>query len=1120
MRVSLRLGLAAWLCAAAAAETNIEFGGGGLAAWDVLDFHGDGVVQEAVDHTAPPGHGPAVLRIEGTHLLMLAQGARMAGGTIVLLYRELSPADQDADGVLAFGAAYPDDIEEMHNTKEVRPHTWVEMDNDTGLHIRSNLGGEREDVLAQEPGLGLVTGAWNKTGWIWQKVRLGDGRARVKYWPAHEKEPAEWALEAPWDRAAPERIGVRISSGAVHLAYFASGAADLPITEPKAWLCSMTDKVPGPANLTLNLYLHDPPASAVPLRLRVYRDGALQATYEGERTFIGNPVTMNVGRWAARMTGEPLLPADAAPGPYLVRLESEAAGIDASARFELLSTERIEAEMDAAAAAAQALAEDASPRVRAYARSAADLVAQAREDLAGGDVEGAERVLGYALEPLRHLAALGACAWPAELAEQREAPPAPPAREDGRREVFRTGMACRVASVDLHGAGSLVAGRTYPVRVAVEGVPPLDAPVACTLLLRSPLGGRTVASDSVTLPPGAAGDHHLEFTLALPRPEDALLEPRPNILDEPHHLLFIMRDAESGAHLILDNPPGEHADFPGQHYLLREVYVSTLWPELGALSPAEGAIGVPLRIETAVRHEGAPVQAEVILSLFAPGEARLLHREVQTVTVFPQQIMNLAFDWTPDVSGELVRTVEVRDDARLITRAEDTLRIAPPAPVRIVRANTCEPAGGTAWTTAVTVSSEGTAPRAVRVHAGDVLAGEAAGAPGETVVRCRPHFGYYDVEADFGAWRHVARLVAAVGEVRGGELLLNGEPFIIKGLNVHGMDGASPARTRAMLRIFRERGFNTMRGDFPPPWQMDMAIEENLGYTALAPFSCCSTTDIFARQDGPPMTTAQAITERFIERYRDEGGVLYWNSCNEVVGDITPFLRALYPLYKELDPYGRPVHYANLYGQDRWQGQDFMSVNYYFSAREEPAHRHPNILQSLEIARAHGLPLTYCEFNSWHGAVIPSGVDALHNLFDWGIARGMQGGFFYFRFNSERHPGIIDDAYNTHQRMNEALDTVFADAQVTLLQAAPDGVRLRVRNKRAFTLRDVVLVAGVGGGRTCTVPLGELPPGAETIAEIPLETPAPGNGLFIEGELRFTTHYAFHERVPVAIAAE
>ena len=249
MRVSLPIGLALCFCAAAGAQPAFEFRGADANAWDVLDFHGDAVVQEAVDHTAPPGHGPAVLRADGLHLLMLAKGARMAGGTIVLLYRELSPADRDADGVLAFGAAYPDDIEEMHNTKEVRPHTWVELDNDTGLHIRSNLGGDREDVLAQEPGLGLVTGPWNKTGWIWQKVETGNGRVRVKYWPAHEKEPADWALEAPWDHTEPRRIGVRIGSGAIHLAYFASSAADLPVEAQKAWLCSMTDKVPGPANV-------------------------------------------------------------------------------------------------------------------------------------------------------------------------------------------------------------------------------------------------------------------------------------------------------------------------------------------------------------------------------------------------------------------------------------------------------------------------------------------------------------------------------------------------------------------------------------------------------------------------------------------------------------------------------------------------------------------------------------------------------------------------------------------------------------------------------------------------------------------------------------------------------
>jgi hypothetical protein len=215
-----------------------------------------------------------------------------------------------------------------------------------------------------------------------------------------------------------------------------------------------------------------------------------------------------------------------------------------------------------------------------------------------------------------------------------------------------------------------------------------------------------------------------------------------------------------------------------------------------------------------------------------------------------------------------------------------------------------------------------------------------------------------------------------------------------------------------------------------------------------------------------------------------------------------------------MDPARRAVHYANLFGQDRWQGQDFMSVNYYYSAHEGPEARHPQISRSLDIAREHRIPLTYTEFNSWHGAVIPTGVDALKGMFTWGNERGMQGGYYYFRFNSERHPGIIDDDYNTHQRLNDALREAFADAEVEVIRAQSTGALMGVRNRRNFTLRDVVLEVSPGDGKTYPVALPDLAPGESAEAPVVFESEVPSNGLLLEGAATFTTHHAFHERVP------
>ena len=1103
--------LLAVLCLASAialAQPAFEFNNGDPVSWDILDFDGDGLITTQSAENAPPPYGPAALQVAGNNLLLLAKDLRMAKGTLALLYRELDPVDRDADGIVVFAAAYPDDVEEVHNTKERLPYAWLEQDNDSGLHFRQYRGLDDEVVLAQENNLGNVTEAWNITNWIWQKVQMDGGRVRAKYWAAQEPEPEAWNLEAPWTEDTAQRVGIRIGSGAIQVAYFAADAEDIAVTPPAAWLFAPRIVVPGPANLDLKLYVNDPPKEAARLTAGVFRGDTKVFTFSGERTLLGNPAYMNVTRWCEREEGRPLLTAEAEPGDYSVVVKSDDGRIDAQATFALAPTAELRTRIDVAEAAAREVGAEERPYIQGLRDSVTALAEEAHTALdAQGDVEAAERSMRYALQPLRHLASQGLAAWPGALEDLRQPDPITPAGEQGRSDFFRTGMALRVAHVNLHGAGALVAGQTYPVTLTLEGLDTVAAPLTCTVLLRSPLGTRTVASSTVDIAPDAPTRQTLEFTLTLPKPEDAALQPQPNILSEPHDLLLSVRHKETGANVLLDMPPGHQPDRPGQHTLLDTLYVSTEWPELGAITPGAARIGEPVTFRAEIRDDGPPMQLDAVLTITTPG-GELVHREVQWFLIIPQQIVVLPFAWTPDTAGELKRSLEIFEFGRLHTRIDDTLHVAPPEGVTVdVRREATESDERGEFVTPVVVEATGATARSLFVKAGATTAGE-----GGSQAFCTPHYGYYDVTAHFGDWRHAERLVAQCVDVRDGVLCLNGEPLIIKGLNVHGMDGASPERTRTMMRIFRNLGFNALRGDYPPAWQMDMALEENLSYTVLAPFSCCDTDEIKARQDGPFITTAQELTRLFIERYKDEAGVLFWNSCNEVTGDITSFLSALYPLY-QMDPAQRPVHYANLFGQDRWQGQDFMSVNYYFSAQEGPEARHPNIARSLEIAKEHHLPLTYTEFNSWHGAVIPSGVDALEGMFTWGNDRGMQGGYYYFRFDSERHPGIIDNAYNTHYRLNDALHEAFADAEVEVIEAESTGARLVVRNRRDFTLRDMTLTLTPGDGTTYESSFAQLAPGESKEVDIVFDREMPGNGLLLEGTLTFTTHYAFHERV-------
>jgi hypothetical protein len=324
-----------------------------------------------------------------------------------------------------------------------------------------------------------------------------------------------------------------------------------------------------------------------------------------------------------------------------------------------------------------------------------------------------------------------------------------------------------------------------------------------------------------------------------------------------------------------------------------------------------------------------------------------------------------------------------------------------------------------------------------------------------------------------------------------------------------------------MLRIMRKLGFNAWRGDYPPLWQMELAYQLNSVYTVLGPFSCISTEEIFARQDGPPMATARALSHLLVERYKNSAGVLLWNSCNEVLGEKEDFLNTLQPVFKAYDPYNRPVHYSNLFGQDLHQGQDVMGINYYFSAEQSVKDRQPMIQRSIDIARNNNLPVMYNEFNSYAGAIHSTGVEAMYGMYQWGLEQGMCGGFQYMKGNSKSHPGIFDDGYNTHKIYNEAIIDVLADAEVSLKNThVEDGkVTIQVRNKRRFTLRQVGIALTASGMELGPLVLSDMDP--KSIQDVIVQVPerVKGKSVTLEGYIEFVTHYGFKSKVPVSLIA-
>ncbi len=758
----------------AAAPLPFEDRFASLEHWDLLDMKGDAHIAVAQDHTTPTAYGPDVLAINGDHVIGLAKGLRMQAGTILVLYRECDPRAKDADGLLVCHAAYGDSVREEHNTKQVRPHVWLEIDNDAGVQFRAYRADDTEALLAERPGHGLITEDWNETNWIWQKLRFEGNRLRGKFWPAHLPEPKAWALKTKYDGTPKGRVGFRLGSGRVHIAYFAAAADDLRVAPPAYWLF---------------------------------------------------------------------------------------------------------------------------PQAEAFADTA----------------------------------------WPAFT-------------------LYTNGSA-----------------RSLDARWVIG-------------------------------------------------PGDKLLDARPQRIEIP-----------AGPHgMAVQTAPHDNED--------SAVHLA-LAPE--SLSP---------RMTFALRDAGGAVLAET-----------------------------------------RVRRVDTRDLRQRIAALERVVPDPPPS------ADAEATLALLARTKRLIASGDFAAAKRSLAYAEEYRATSERDPKSAMKATSRP-FGPPEA--------------AASVETRDGKILVNDEPFIVKGVNVHSLDPCSKERSRKMLQILKNLGFNMLRGDFPPRWQVDMAHEMGLAWSVLAPFSCCSTDEIFARQDGPPMTTARAVTAKFIDDYVDSPGVLMWNSCNEIGNDTADFLISVYPVYRHRDSYRRPVHYANLYGQDRWEGQDIMAVNYYYGKGQTPEDRQPIIRRSIEIARQHGLPITFTEYNSYLGPIPETGVRAIYGMFQWGLENGMSGGFFYMKVDSKDHPGVFNDKLQTHPKTDAAFIDVFADARLDRVSRQGDGLRLRLVNKRDFTLRDVRLSGCVNGMPIAAQRLADFAPRAGRDVRVPLPRGSGAEAVF-KGALDFVTHRSFPCRVPL-----
>ncbi|MDR1279945.1 MAG: hypothetical protein LBK99_03890, partial [Opitutaceae bacterium] len=206
-------------------------------------------------------------------------------------------------------------------------------------------------------------------------------------------------------------------------------------------------------------------------------------------------------------------------------------------------------------------------------------------------------------------------------------------------------------------------------------------------------------------------------------------------------------------------------------------------------------------------------------------------------------------------------------------------------------------------------------------------------------------------------------------------LLVNGEPFLVRGINAGpGVEWNNDRRVTKReflrtLRLYQQLGLNTLRMEPAEDWQIQVAFE--YGFMVM-PTTAASSTNwsmgAFGQLVEPDLRLALDRQRLMTIQQHRHANILLWNGGNEIHHtpgyDDRPvlerYIEGIRDAFRAHDPVRRPVTYANL---DMWrqnwfflEGQDVIGWNTYKNADDLRAEL-PAVL-----AAAQGRPLLFTEW--------------------------------------------------------------------------------------------------------------------------------------------------------------
>ncbi|MBL8993868.1 MAG: hypothetical protein JNM63_11045, partial [Spirochaetia bacterium] len=376
-------------------------------------------------------------------------------------------------------------------------------------------------------------------------------------------------------------------------------------------------------------------------------------------------------------------------------------------------------------------------------------------------------------------------------------------------------------------------------------------------------------------------------------------------------------------------------------------------------------------------------------------------------------------------------------------------------------------------------------------------------APGRSVevleVKSRPEFGSKtyraDLKSEAGADSVSGKWHTVVVDERSGKIFVNGEVFIVKGLNGH-LLWSEPVR-QDLAELLQDVNVNFLR----PPQGAHLWFKgyEKYSSVMLCPvvsgyFSCKEIGDWKQMVPKKSFTFEDSATNELDDYIRSasESPLLFgWNTANEIATGNKPenekalvaILEMMRSRIRNLDGYARPAIYANLMWNDQriTEGQDVCGFNYYV----DPDSFDFNILKDLckdkpFVFTETDLPSGYWKPPFWNNtglhisyqtklytkmlAAGGSGVMLYSGLFDYFNRHiGLLGGDWH-----KAHVTLADLKVNPEYR--EWLRWLYRDFDY---EAA--GGKIKIKNLMPYALAHFKLT----GSRGSTEEVASIPAGGE-----------------------------------------